>query len=345
MIDEMIDEELLNRLTILRYSALTTFEQYSSTKQSLEVVKNFLRNGLEAVERKLGQLYLYDQDGMIKGYLLHWYQTESWYGPAIQNCVLDYDWKDQSALLWMSHQLLEAQAHLGDRCEFMIGARYAPILGVLLSLGFGIDSVVLLGHPKEALQQLNLTYAPTHHLGYLNLGIQPLQFRHEIEQIIQLKQNYFSRHPEFCWFGAHERHLSRHKEELIQALRVIKQGGVPKTHIWVLVREGQLMGAFSYSEEERHPLWGHSAGLDIIFDPRIQHKGVVKTAYKIMLESMVHRKIEVFKGGTSQIAVMTLGKAMKRPLFAWVVRRKTYFPYYHFQPYLPNSLGLQGAES
>ncbi len=336
----MLDEELLNRLTILRYAALTSFEQYASTKRSLEVVKNFLKNGLVAVHKNLGALHLYEVDGQIKAYLLYWYQTESWYGPPVQNCVFDYDWRDQSALLWMSHQLIESKIHFSDRCEFMVGARYAQMLGVLLGMGFGIDSVVLLGHPKEALQQLMLSYAPSHHLGYMNLAVQPLQYRHEIEAIIHLKRAYFTKHPEFCWFGAHEKHLLLQKEELINALRDSKQGKEPKTWVWVLLREGVLMGAFLYSEEQRHPLWGHSAGLDIIFDPRIQHKGVVKTAYRIMLESMVKRNISVFKGGTSQIAVMTLGKTMNRPLFAWVIRKKTHFPYHHFQPYLPSSIAL-----
>ena len=41
--------------------------------------------------------------------------------------------------------------------------------------------------------------------------------------------------------------------------------------------------------------------------PLIQKKSVVKTVYRVMLESMINRGVRVYKGGTAQPAVMGLG--------------------------------------
>ena len=53
---------------------------------------------------------------------------------------------------------------------------------------------------------------------------------------------------------------------------------------------------------------------------------------------MIEHNVSVYKGGTSQPAVMNLGYLMKRPLFSWVLRKETAFHSTHFNPYLPTSL-------
>ena len=48
-------------------------------------------------------------------------------------------------------------------------------------------------------------------------------------------------------------------------------------------------GNCSYTVQSSNPLWGHSAGLEIMLHPLIQ-KSVVKTVYRVMLESMIERR-------------------------------------------------------
>ena len=107
------------------------------------------------------------------------------------------------------------------------------------------------------------------------------------------------------------------------------------TQLWVIYRERTFLGNFSYTASTRSIQWGHSAGLDIMLHPLIQRQSVVKTVYRLMLESMIERDVKVYKGGTAQPAVMGLGKLMERPLFSWVLRKKTAFTPSHFSPYLP----------
>jgi hypothetical protein len=335
----MRDDDLLRTLTMLRFQAHLSHAEHESSSRAFNVTRSFLARGYEEIkEHHRGRLYTYIPDGRIKGYVMHWHQDESWYGPPIQNCALDFDWTDPQAILWATQKLLELQSELGEHCELMLSSRYSSILGVALGAGFQIDSVVLLGRPQESLDRLTHRYAPPDHLGMMNLIVQPLTNRKEVEKIIQLKRTYFTQHPEFCWFGAHDRHLGRHKDELIKAIRQRRQGLTGPIHAWVLHREGEFMGSFSYSEERDNALWGHVAGLDIILHPRIQRKGVVKTAYKIMLESMITQGVTLYKGGTSQPAVMGLGKIMNRPLFSWVLRKNAAFTPSQFKFYLPAKL-------
>lgn len=331
----MVDEDLMSTIAMLRFQAHVSHPEHETSKRAFDVTRSYLVSGYEFIKEGLGQLYTYIPDGRVKGYLMHWYQAESWYGPPIQNCALDFDWKDPNAVLWATQKLLELQNEFGEHCELMLSARYASILGVTFGTGFKIDSVVLLGKPRTSLELLKQAHAPPVHLGYMNLVIRPLNNLKEIEQIIHLKKIYFTQHPEHCWFGAHDVHLKRYKEELLTATRRRRRGQESPIQAWVIYREYELLGSFSYSEHLKHPLWGHSAGLDIILHPRIQKKGVVKTVYRIMLESMILRDIKVYKGGTSQPAVMALGARMNRPLFSWVLRKEAAFSPSHFNPYLP----------
>jgi hypothetical protein len=177
----------------------------------------------------------------------------------------------------------------------------------------------------------------------MNLELRRLSSQTEIELAIALKRLYFTAHPEYCWFGANERYLQRCREELSEALHHSRRGGQGPVRAWVLYREGQFMGLFSHSVAFEHPLWSSLAGLDIILHPKIQQKGVVKTVYRVMLESMCELGVKVYKGGTSQPAVMALGRVMERPLFSWVLRKRAPFPVGHFAPYLPPHLkSLEG---
>ena len=337
----MTDEDLISTLTLLRFQAHVSHAEHQATKQAFDVTRSFIQRGYHLIKKKYrGQLYTHYRDDRLKGYLMHWDQQESWYGPPIQNCVLDFDWKDPSAVLWATQKLLEIQPYLGPHCELMLNARYASILGVSLGAGLHIDSVVLLGNPKESLKQLKLNCAPPEHLGYMNLEIQPMMNRREVEWAVKLKRQYFTSNPQYCWFGAHEVHLQQYKKELVDAVRCRRKGQKGSAQAWAIYREDTFLGAFSFTEEENHPLWGHFAGVDIMLHPRIQKKGVVKTVYRIMLESMVENNVSVYKGGTSQPAVMGLGSMMKRPLFSWVLRKQASFHSTHFAPYLPSNLHI-----
>lgn len=337
-------QELITQIALLRFKAQISYDEHRHTKQAFELTRAFIERGYFAILREAaGELHT-DFDGdRLRGYMMVWRQPTSWYGAPVQYCALDFDWKDPWAVMWATQKLLELRPLLDEDCELMLSARYASILGVALGTGFGIDSVILLGDPSESLQQLMRRYEPPSMLAHINLDIRPIASRREVDHIIRLKRDYFTAHPEYCWFGAHDDHLEHHRAELEEAVlsrRAVQRGEIPpsNTQLWVIYRERTFLGNFSYTAQSESPLWGHSAGLEIMLHPRIQRRGVVKSVYRIMLESMIERGVSVYKGGTAQPAVMGLGVLMKRPLFSWVLRRHTAFTPDHFSLYLPDDL-------
>jgi hypothetical protein len=328
---------LLHTLTALRFQAHTSYPEHRSDATAFEVTKHFLEGGYRALQNGAqGDLHTYTRGDQVRGYLMHWHQGETWYGAPTHTYALDFDWADPDATRWATQTLL--QTHLHEDAELMLNARYAPILGVALGAGLNIDSVILLGAPKKSLDRLMSAYAPPQHLGAMNLDIQPLTKQTEIDLTIALKQRYFTAHPEHCWFGANERALKHSHQELTDTLNATRRGHRPPARAWVLYREGAFMGTFSYTDTPSHPLWGPLAGVDITLHPLIQHRGVVKTAYRVMLTAMIQSGVQTYKGGTSQPAVMALGRAMGRPLFSWVLRKRATLPTHHFSPYLPPHL-------
>lgn len=339
----MQDEDFITNLTMLRFRAQISYADHmkdkASFKRAFDVTRSFLADGYKRYKAGKGSLDVYyDNDANIRGYVMYWQQEESWYGPPIQTCTLDFDWQNSKAVLWATQKLLSLQKELTDDCELMLSACYSSVLGVALNVGFKIDTVLLLGDPKVSLNHLITDKSPYEHLGFMNLSIHLLNSQKEVKAILKLKKDYFTQHPEFCWFGADERHLKKCQDDLADTIRKTKRGKKPNTYAWVIYREGELLGYFSFQVQVDHPLWGHYAGLDILLHPRIQKKGVVKTIYRIMLESMILQGIQVYKGGTSQPAVMGLGRLMQRPLFSWILRKNAVFDPSHFDLYLPDSL-------
>ena len=348
----MQEEELdfITTLTMLRFRAQITHREQLKDKQTFtrafEMTRSFLISGYKRIKAGQGEIEVYyDENQVIRAYIMYWKQEKSWYGPPIQTCTLDFDWKEQSAISWVTQKLFYLQSELHGDCELMLSAHYASILGVALNVGFKIDSVLLLGHPQTSLQHLIEDKAPSDHLGFMNLSIYPLNSQKEIRAIVKLKKNYFTDHPEFCWFGADERHLHKCQQDLSHALRQSKRGQTSDLYAWVIYREQEVLGYFSFQTQSDHPLWGHYAGLDIVLHPRIQKRGVVKTIYRLMLEQMIIQGVQIYKGGTSQPAVMGLGRLMQRPLFSWILRKNAVFDPSHFALYLPNQVVTPNNDS
>ena len=335
-----VSTTLIERLASLRFRARAAHLGHRSDREAFALTYQFIEQGLEAaLTRGLGELHLHhDERGEIIAFILYWFQGESWYGPPIQHCALDYEWREPEAIQWATRKLLELKGRFSEHFELDLDAKYAPLLGVTLAAGLGIDSVILIGEPEQALGSLEERFSPPEDLSHLGLELEPLQSRREVDALIALKRQYFGRNPQHCWFGAHPRYLESQRKSLLNAVQLTRRGGKPKLQGWVIRRQGIVLGGFSYDYREDDPVWGRLAGVDLIFDPRIQRKGAVKSCYRVLLRSMSERGVERFKGGTSQRAILALGETMGRRLFSWTLRKRSTFPPSHFNPYLPASL-------
>ena len=148
-----------------------------------------------------------------------------------------------------------------------------------------------------------------------------------LEAVVSLRKRTFAAHPEYCWFGAEETHLVGYRKRMSEA--------IARDHLWWVLLEGdRVVGNFGSELATQNPLWGPRGGLEIIFEPKYRGQGLMKTAYRLMLEGMQSKNIPVYVGATAQLPVMALGKIMGRHMHKIHMHSQPAFETAHFQMYL-----------
>jgi hypothetical protein len=204
-----------------------------------------------------------------------------------------------------------------------------PRLRTLLTqAGFGIDSVVLDGPVGEGLARLVAKIDPPKNLKHLGLKIQKIKTRAEIDSVLKIFKREFTRNPQFgSWVGTAP-YLRAIRANMRRALEKRKLDG------YLICNDDGIWGYFGFYVIPENPLFPAGAGIEIILDQQIQGKGIAKTCYRMMLEKLNRRKIVLIRGGTSQPAVMALGKIMKRKPFIFLMRYQSkYFDADYFDSY------------
>ena len=98
----------------------------------------------------------------------------------------------------------------------------------------------------------------------------------------------------------------------------------------IVLEHGKVVGSFSASQSSDDASLGPRAGLDLIFHPSIQGRGAVKTAYRLLLESLRARGVTTFFGGTSQPAILGLARVLGRRLYRLILRPGAFLGEAHF---------------
>ena len=167
---------------------------------------------------------------------------------------------------------------------------------MISKLGFARESLLLSGKPGPALTALTQKLKPPKDLQHLGLRVERLT-RRSIVDVIKLNRQEFLGDPKHGWFCAKKKYLELMKKELIEATKQLN-------HSHYIILNGKK----------------GTAGMTFVFDQSIQGRGVVKTAYRILLEDMKKLRIKTFMGGTSQKAVLSLGKLMKQEPTCYILR-------------------------
>ena len=155
----------------------------------------------------------------------------------------------------------------------------------------------------------------------------------DVEAAVRLKKREFSRHPEFGFFAASKAYLDEVRKDYAESLKRKKQ-----PNLVIKNQRGTVLGHFS-STTSRNGFWGRAAGFELTFHEKIQAMGVSKTAYRVMLNEAIRTKADVFIGGTSQPAVMKIGRVMERRILGyWMLKGISYFPPEHFAAFYPRSI-------
>ena len=103
----------------------------------------------------------------------------------------------------------------------------------------------------------------------------------------------------------------------VHAWWVLRDGGRPDWDIWQRITTA-------------NPMWGPVGGLELIFEPQYQGRGLSKIAYRLTLERLLKHGCRVFKGVTAQLPVLHLSQVMGRQLFDIHLRSDACFERAHF---------------
>ncbi|MCA9546168.1 MAG: hypothetical protein KC613_17305 [Myxococcales bacterium] len=256
---------------------------------------------------------------------------EGWHGRSYVSALGDADPDDAEAVAWLGRALAELALHRSGEYLLDLDVAYRAALPALASVGVGVDSVVLVGEPREALERLVAHRDPPPDLRHLGLQLGRLRRPH-LGAAVALRRRVFAAEPQWAWFGAWPEHLARIEAAWAEACE-------DRASLLYAIHAGdQLVGVCHASIQEDTPWWGRKAGMDLVFDPSIQGRGVIWTVYRVLLERLTRRGVAAFVGGTAQPAVMRLAALMGRWPRSLNLRSQPSLPLAHFQSHLPGIL-------
>ncbi|MCB9597836.1 MAG: hypothetical protein H6719_34280 [Sandaracinaceae bacterium] len=268
-----------------------------------------------------GEVHVLERSGRVEAVIAWRYDDDSWFGPAVHTLTLDHR-IGADVEPWLRDTLAEVLPRLDAPLDIMIDAAYAPAYRALTGLGLRVDSVQLVGDVEVAFRRLDPGVVPA--------GVRiDRMVADDLEPIMALYEQTFAAEPEYCWFGGHPRFLERQRERLEAAL-------AKEAHLELVVRaDGGVRAHASATVNPDNPVWGPTSGMSLCFAPEMRGRGLLRPVYRRLLEGMREQGAVIFKGGTSQPAVMKLGREMKRTLQGVNLRRGAPFDEAHFAPYLP----------
>jgi hypothetical protein len=271
-----------------------------------------------------GTVLCAEHRGRTVGVLAWRHDPDPWCGVPVSSVALDYDPGWTGAEAWLANVLDRELPRMDADLELLLDASYRAAHRALCARGVRVDSLQLLGKPREALDRLRADRAiaplPS------GMAIEPLTAEH-VDDVITLHRVVFTAEPQYCWFGADERWLRRRRDTLHAELD--HEGG----H-YVVVHRGRVLGHLGARVRE-DPCFGRTAGMILVLARELRGRGLLRALYAHLLESMIAQGATAFRGGTCQPPVLRLGLVMGRRLLHLVMRRGAFFPETHFAPYLP----------
>lgn len=312
--------DLVDAHTALRLATLSRHPWYVGSPGAHEA----LRERLAPIHRE-GTVCVAEHAGRVSG-VLAWRHDpdQSQFGLPVSTVAIAYDERWDGAEGWLGSVLDRELPRMEADLDCLVDVAYREAFRALRARGVGLDSVQLLGDPREALARLTADReVPPLPDG---LAIRPLE-RAQLNESVALFRDAFTREPQFCWFGADERHLARLHRALEQDLDEGVEGH------FAMVRDGRVLGALDSTVRD-DPFFGRLAGVGLVLAPELRGRGLLRPIYRHLLESMIDRAAVAFRGGTSQPPVMRLGRILGRPCAAWIMRRGAPFPASHFAAYL-----------
>jgi hypothetical protein len=179
---------------------------------------------------------------------------------------------------------------------------------VIEKSGFNIRYELLVGETKKALRELIKKKDPSENLDHLGLKIRVLKNTSELPAAMKLQRKVAKKFKQHTYYSHTESQLKKDREQYTDVLR--KKNGL----ILGIYRSKTLVGLVITTISTRPEM--KLAGFSFFLDESVQGKGTSTTAYLLLLRFLEKRKVPLFIGGTSQPAIKSLGKIMKREVAA-----------------------------
>jgi hypothetical protein len=269
-------------------------------------IENWIKLGLAN-----GSLLTFEKKGRIRAGIWEFSSIEHF--PGVKSRIIEFALMrgDKTGKRWLQDELKLRSKNYNDKTFTFLPPSGFWLLDDFKRLGFSIESVALAGNVSIALSALMKKHRPPRDLSHLGLTIRKVTRAH-IRDVQGLHRREFTRNPQHGFFVAKKTYLDTLKRETLLGIKD------PAHSHYVILRGKKVVGFFA-ATTGFNQLKGR-AGVTFVFDQSIQGLGIVKTAYRILLEDMRRRKIETFMGGTSQKAVLGLGKLMKRRPQFYILR-------------------------
>lgn len=245
-----------------------------------------------------------------------------WFGGPYTIACLDRVPGDAGALDFLADALGRHAATLGPDTLIEVAVDDPDLVRLLITHGFAIDSVILVGDPAVAQRRLAKTAMPD------GLTLRTL-VPDDVPAVLDLHRTVFGAAPERCWFGAYPSHLER----LGAALAKGRQGQ------FGLFKGDTLIGHAGADIQRKSSYWGALGGIELVLAPDFTGKGLARPLYSALLDVLVENTCETMKGGTNQPAVLHLGRVMRRPWHAFNLRRQSPYTLDHFLTFAPPDIG------
>jgi hypothetical protein len=296
---------------------------FRQDERSLDVLRTYFKTVVKTAESQTGLEVVRDR-GELVGYLAYWHDPDAWYGTPTTIGLIDLAPNRVDLVAWAIDDFRKRSPDLGPTLDMSLDAHDGALIAGLVGEGMRPDAAVLVGCPQRSLELLVRHKNPPPGLEHLDLSVSSMDTESKVHAAMDLKKRVFEDERSRCWFYEHVSEQER------SAVLTQLGSGELENRFHVIENDETVVGMFGYSLEEENPYWGNTAGMDLVLDRSIQGRGVVKTCYLHMLKSMVDERVDVFKGGTNQPAVMGLSRLMDRSTYTYVLRRNTPFGWSDF---------------
>ncbi len=229
---------------------------------------------------------------------------DAWFGGPTTIAFADRDRRDPAALDALAEAWRRPGLHHGEDLWLEVDPRDEALLAVLMLSGLRVDSVITAGSVAEAFAAIGPPGAEPEDGG---ARLEPLEAA-DIADVVELHRRTFSDNPEWCWFGAAPAHLAR----LGETLEAWTGAAAPSDAHWVFRGpDGRALGHVDVSIGDE-PGWGRAAGIGIVLAPGLRGRGLLRVAWRRCLVVAREGGARVWKGGSSQPAVLSLGARLGR---------------------------------